>query len=172
MTSRRARASLGSFVFLFAGPGVVVVLVPWLLTRWDVETPLPGWIVLRVVGGLLLVLGAVVVLQAFARFALEGLGTPIPVAPTERLVVGGFYRYVRNPIYIADAAIIVGQALLLGQPWLLLYAVGFLAVTAAFVRWYEEPTLSRQFGKDYEEYRRRVPGWWPARRHASRMRSR
>jgi protein-S-isoprenylcysteine O-methyltransferase Ste14 len=137
-----------------------VGLVPWLLTGWDVETPVEGWIVLRVLGVVLLVLGVAVVVHSFARFALEGLGTPVPVAPTQRLVVGGLYRYVRNPIYIADTAVIVGQALLLGQPWLLLYAVAFLVVTAAFVRWYEEPSLIRQFGAEYDEYRRTVPGWW------------
>jgi protein-S-isoprenylcysteine O-methyltransferase Ste14 len=138
-----------------------VGLVPWLLTGWDLEEPLPGWVVFRVLGTALIVLGAAVVIESFARFALEGLGTPAPLAPTRHLVVGGLYRYVRNPIYIADAAIIVGQALLLGQLWLLLYAAAFLAITAAFVHWYEEPTLSRQFGAEYEAYRRAVPGWWP-----------
>jgi protein-S-isoprenylcysteine O-methyltransferase Ste14 len=67
-------------------------------------------------------------------------------------------------MYLAVAATIVGQALLLGQLVLLLYAAAFLVVAAAFVRWYEEPTLSRQFGSEYEEYRRRVPGWLPRRR--------
>jgi len=138
-----------------------VVLVPWLLTGWDLEDPFPGWVALRVVGAVLVVLGAAVVLESFARFALEGIGTPAPVAPTEHLVVGGLYRYVRNPIYVADAVIIVGQALLFGRLWLLLYAAAFLAVTAAFVHWYEEPTLIRQFGAEYEAYRRAVPGWWP-----------
>ena len=140
-------------------------LVPWLLTGWDLEEPLPGWVVFRVIGAVLIVLGAGVVIESFARFALEGLGTPAPLAPTQRLVVRGLYRYVRNPIYIADAAIIAGQSLLLGRLWLLLYAVAFLIVTAAFVRWYEEPTLSRQFGDEYEAYRRAVPGWLPRLRH-------
>lgn len=140
-------------------------LVPWLLTGWDLEEPLPGWVVFRVIGAVLIVLGAGVVIESFARFALEGLGTPAPLAPTQRLVVRGLYRYVRNPIYIADTAIIAGQSLLLGRLWLLLYAVAFLIVTAAFVRWYEEPTLSRQFGDEYEAYRRAVPGWLPRLRH-------
>jgi protein-S-isoprenylcysteine O-methyltransferase Ste14 len=142
-----------------------VGLVPWLLTGWDLEEPLPGWVVFRVIGAVLIVLGAGVVIESFARFALEGLGTPAPLAPTQRLVVRGLYRYVRNPIYIADTAIIAGQSLVLGRLWLLLYAVAFLIVTAAFVRWYEEPTLSRQFGDEYEAYRRAVPGWLPRLRH-------
>jgi protein-S-isoprenylcysteine O-methyltransferase Ste14 len=95
------------------------------------------------------------------RFVVEGLGTPAPVAPTEHLVVGGLYRYVRNPMYVAVASTIVGQALLLGQLVLLPYAALFLAVTATFVRLHEEPALRRRYGAQYDAYRRAVPGWWP-----------
>jgi protein-S-isoprenylcysteine O-methyltransferase Ste14 len=159
----RVAALAGSAVFLLLAPGVVAGLVPWLLTAWEVESPLPFWAPLRVVGAALIVLGAVALLWSFLRFALEGAGTPAPVAPTERLVVGGLYRYVRNPMYVAVAATIVGQALLLGQTILLGYAALFLALTAAFVRLYEEPTLRESYGDEYEAYRRTVPGWWPRR---------
>src|SRR5688572_23195375 len=114
------------------------------------------------VGGLILIAaGVAVVLHAFVRFVVEGVGTPAPVAPTEKLVIGGLYRYVRNPMYLAVTATILGQALILGRAVLFVYAAGFLATVAAFVRFYEEPTLARQFGADYEEYRRTVPGWLP-----------
>lgn len=140
---------------------MVAGLVPWWLTGWEAKDV---WLPLRVVGAILLVAGAAALLHAFLRFVVEGIGTPAPVAPTERLVVGGLYRYVRNPMYLAVTATIVGQALVLGQ-WLLVpYAAAFLAVTAAFVHWYEEPTLRRQFGEEYEAYRHAVPGWWPRRR--------
>ena len=86
--------------------------------------------------------------QAFARFVREGLGTPAPVAPTETLVVGGLYRYVRNPMYLAVLATIVGQALLLGQPILLGYAFVVWIAFASFVRFYEEPHLTRRFGRE------------------------
>jgi protein-S-isoprenylcysteine O-methyltransferase Ste14 len=109
----------------------------------------------------LVILGTVVLLSAFARFVAEGRGTPAPVAPTERLVVGGLYRFVRNPMYLAVAATIVGQGLILGRLELLIYAAVFLLITAAFVRGYEEPTLREQYGAEYEAYRRSVPGWWP-----------
>ena len=157
------KAAVGSVVFLVVAPGVVAGLVPWLLTGWEVEEPLAHWLPLRVVGALLLVVGIAVLLDAFARFVREGLGTPAPVAPTEHLVVGGLYRYVRNPMYLAVASIIVGQALLLGQLILLPYAALFGLVVWAFVRWYEEPTLLDQFGAEYEEYWGAVPGWWPRR---------
>ena len=105
--------------------------------------------------------GAAALLHAFARFVIEGLGTPAPVAPPERLVVGGLYRYVRNPMYVAVTATILGQALLLGRPVLLLYALAFMAVVAAFVHFYEEPVLSARYGEQYDEYRRAVPAWRP-----------
>jgi protein-S-isoprenylcysteine O-methyltransferase Ste14 len=99
--------------------------------------------------------------HAFARFVSEGLGTPAPVAPTEHLVVGGLYRYVRNVMYIAVTAAILGQALLLGQSVLLAYGALMWAFMAAFVKLYEEPTLADRYGAQYEEYRRAVPAWWP-----------
>jgi protein-S-isoprenylcysteine O-methyltransferase Ste14 len=159
----KARAAVGSLVFLVLAPGVVAGVIPWWLTGWRVEEPFPYWLPLRVAGLILLCAGLVVLVEAFVRFVLEGGGTPAPVAPTERLVVGGLYRYVRNPMYLAVAATIVGQALVLGQPILLLYSVAFAAAVAAFVHWYEEPTLRRQFGEQYEAYRRAVPAWRPRR---------
>jgi protein-S-isoprenylcysteine O-methyltransferase Ste14 len=163
---RRHRAAAGSALFLALAPGIVAGLVPWLLTGWRVSR---HWGVARGAGIVLVVGGAIVLLQAFGRFVREGSGTPAPVAPTERLVVGGLYRFVRNPMYLAVAATIVGQGLLLGS-WLLLgYAALFLAVVATFVRAYEEPTLLRRYGEEYEAYRTAVPGWWPRLRRGRHM---
>lgn len=117
----------------------------------------------RTLGCLLIIAGLIPVACAFVEFARAG-GTPVPVAPTRHLVVTGFNRYVRSPMYIGLLVIIVGQSLLLGQLSLLLYAAGVWAVTASFVRWYEEPALARQFGGEYETYRHAVPGWLPRRR--------
>jgi Phospholipid methyltransferase len=88
----------------------------------------------------------------------------VGAAPTRQLVVGGPYRYVRNPMYLAVVAVIVGQALALGQPGLLGYAAAVAGAMAAFAHGYEEPTLRRQFGAQYQAYRQAVPAWWP-RRH-------
>ena len=154
----RARAAAGSLVFLVVAPGVAAGIVPWLLTGWDSTQP-P--LALRLAGALLIATGVAVLLHAFARFVVEGIGTPAPVAPPQRLVVGGLYRYVRNPMYVAVAATIVGQAALLGRPVLLIYALAFMAIVAAFVHWYEEPVLSERFGDEYERYRREVPAWRP-----------
>jgi protein-S-isoprenylcysteine O-methyltransferase Ste14 len=155
---RRLQAALGSALFLLAAPGVVAGIVPWLLTGWRSTDPPP---VVAALGIALIAAGTGVLVHAFARFVFEGRGTPAPVAPTERLVVGGLYRHVRNPMYVAVGATIVGQALLLGRPWLLAYAAAFWLVVATFVHAYEEPTLSARYGEEYAAYRRAVPGWWP-----------
>jgi protein-S-isoprenylcysteine O-methyltransferase Ste14 len=139
-------------------PGVVAGLVPWLLTGWEsADPPTP----LVVVGILLIVAGGLVLLHAFARFVIEGIGTPAPVAPTEHLVVGGAYRYVRNPMYLAVGAMILGQALVLGRAVLFAYLTVFAAAVAAFVLGYEEPTLRATYGREYDKYVETVPRWIP-----------
>jgi protein-S-isoprenylcysteine O-methyltransferase Ste14 len=139
--------------------------VPWLLTHWRAHgVPFE----LQAVGAALVLAGGGVLLEAFARFVVEGLGTPAPVAPTEHLVVGGLYRHVRNPMYLALVAVIVGQALVLGRAVLLAYGAAVAAATAAFVHWYEEPALHRRFGAEYDAYRREVPGWRPRLRARKR----
>ncbi|MES0101708.1 isoprenylcysteine carboxylmethyltransferase family protein [Mesorhizobium sp. M0019] len=157
---RATSAIAGSVIFLAVAPGVVAGLLPWLLTdRYRLPwSRLPGFVP---VGWLLVVPGTAILLHAFARFALEGLGTPAPVAPTERLVVGGIYRHVRNPMYIAVLSIVLGQALLFSSWTVAAYLVIAAAAMISFVRLYEEPTLARRYGDEYEAYRRAVPGWLP-----------
>ncbi|MEV4380418.1 methyltransferase [Streptosporangium sp. NPDC049644] len=166
---RRRPAALGSTIFFALAPGTVAGFVPWWITRWEPADPMPavpswGTVSLRLVGASLVVAGAVVLVRAFVRFVVEGLGTPAPIAPPERLVIGGLYGYVRNPMYVAVLAAIGGQALLLGRPVLLPYGAVTAAAVVAFVHWYEEPSLRRRFGADYERYRAAVPGWWPRTR--------
>lgn len=156
----RRTAAVISGGFFVAAPGTVVGLIPWVITRWRFRRPLPGWVAARVVGAVLVAAGLVPAVSAFAEFVKAG-GTPVPLAPTDRLVVSGFNRYVRNPMYVGLLLAILGQALLFGNLRLLAYAAAAWVVPAVFVRWYEEPTLARQFGADYEAYRRAVPAWWP-----------
>jgi protein-S-isoprenylcysteine O-methyltransferase Ste14 len=158
---RRSYAAIGTTAFFFLAPGVVAGLIPWWLTRWEIRWPSSDWIAFQIVGTVLILAGIMFLIHAFARFVSEGAGTPAPVAPTERLVIGGVYRYVRNPMYLAVLSVIVGQALVQGQLHLLAYAAIVAAIMVAFVRGFEEPVLSRQFGAEYDDYRRHVPGWWP-----------
>jgi protein-S-isoprenylcysteine O-methyltransferase Ste14 len=155
----RARAALGSLLFLAVAPGIVVGLIPWWLTSgWTAGSPI---LVLQIVGWILIAAGVGALLWAFGQFVVEGLGTPAPTAPTQTLVIGGLYRYVRNPMYVSVLTAIIGQALVLGRWNLLAYAAIVWLLPALFVKFYEEPTLLRTYGEAYAEYRRNVPAWIP-----------
>src|SRR5215471_15983167 len=113
--TRKMLAVLGSALFLIIAPGIVAGFIPWWISKWNVQAPFLGFASLRALGALLLVVSVLVLLESFARFALQGVGTPVPVFPTRHLVVKGLYRYVRNPMYLAVASIIFGQAMILGS---------------------------------------------------------
>ena len=149
-------AALGSAVFFVLAPGTMAGLIPWLITGWRSDAPVS----LRVFGALVLLIGLTPLVAAFVAFARAG-GTPSPTAPTQRLVVAGFNRYVRNPMYLCVLLAIIGQALLFGSTALIWYAVAFWAVTASFVKLYEEPTLAETYGAEYDTYRRCVRAWIP-----------
>jgi len=152
---------LGSAAFFLVGPLLEAGVGPWVLTRWERGGGALAGPVVRVAGVVLVVAGLTVLLDAFARFALDGLGTPAPVAPPRRLVVRGAYRHVRNPMYVATATVIAGEGLLLARPVLLLAAAVYCLALGAFARVKEEPLLRERFGADYEAYRRAVPAWVP-----------
>ena len=103
-------ALVGSALFLVIAAGIGAGLVPWWISRWEVQAPLLGFPSIRVLGVIFIVLSLPVLLDSSARFALQGAGTPAPLFPTLHLVVKGFYRYVRNPIYLAVVSVILGQA--------------------------------------------------------------
>jgi protein-S-isoprenylcysteine O-methyltransferase Ste14 len=153
------RAALGSVLFFVLAPGATAGLVPWLLTGWQMPGDVPVW--RAAFGWVLLVAGFLLVLAAFTQFVVEGRGTPAPVAPTQELVVGGLYRWVRNPMYLAVASMIGGQALIFASWSTFVWLLVFAAAVWSFVTFYEEPTLRGSYGARYDAYRAAVPGWWP-----------
>jgi protein-S-isoprenylcysteine O-methyltransferase Ste14 len=159
--TRRVFAALGTAAFLILAPGTVAGLIPWWISRWHFQPPFLDFTPFREIGILLIAAGVAVVFDSFARFALQGIGTPAPVFPTRHLVVEGFYRYVRNPMYVAVLALILGQALLFGSLHLLTYAVIPWLAVHFFVLFYEEPTLRKSFPAEYAVYCANVPRWIP-----------
>lgn len=135
-------------------------LLPWLLNDWHFHRPLPCWALAQAAGGLLICAGLVPIVQSFIDF-IKADGTPVPVASPPRLVVSGFYRYMRNPIYAGFVAILIGEVLLFASPGLVGYTLVAWGIGAAAVRFYEEPTLARKFGAEYQAYRHAVRAWIP-----------
>ena len=156
---RRVLALAGSFAFLLIAPGTVAGVIPWLITHWQ---PKAGRsVALAAIGVAFILFGLIPLVESFARFAWKGLGTPAPVAPTKHLVVSGFYRYARNPMYLGVVAVVVGEALLFADADLLIYALTAWLTMHAFVVLYEEPKLRRTFGAEYADFCAQVPRWLP-----------
>jgi len=158
---KRRRALLATAVFFCLAPGTVAGLIPFWISRWQFEPSFFGFEPVRWFGVLLILFAVPVLLESCARFAVEGLGTPAPILPTQHLVVKGLYRYVRNPMYVAVVSIIIGQGLLLGNASVLLYAAVVWAAFFGFVLLYEEPKLRKTYGAEYDAYTARVPRWIP-----------
>ena len=158
---RKVAAIFGSAVFLVVAPGFVAGFAPWLISRWQLKPALFGLGSVRIAGDVLFGLGIIGLLDSFARFAVQGVGTPAPVFPTHHLVVTGLYRYVRNPMYVAVVSTIAGQGFMLGNVGLLEYGGVVWLVCHSFALIYEEPKLRASFGSEYERYCREVPRWFP-----------
>ncbi len=159
--ARKVSAIVCSAIFLVIAPGFVAGMVPWWISEWRIEPPFLGIPLIRMAGGALLLLGTIVLLDSFVRFAVQGVGTPAPVFPTRRLVVTGLYRYVRNPMYVAVVSTIFGQGLILGNARLLEYGGLVWLLFHLFVLLYEEPTLRASFGSEYRLFCAEVPRWIP-----------
>jgi protein-S-isoprenylcysteine O-methyltransferase Ste14 len=158
---RRVSALALTGGFLLLAPGTVAGLIPWWISHWRLQ---PAWLGLdltRWLGAAMAAAGLIGLLESFVRFAVEGLGTPAPALPTERLIVRGLYRFVRNPMYVAVVSLILGQALILASPALAAYAAAIWLAFHIFVLAYEEPTLRRRFAEPYRRYCAAVPRWLP-----------
>ncbi|WP_230316139.1 isoprenylcysteine carboxylmethyltransferase family protein [Conexibacter sp. W3-3-2] len=160
MALPRRAAVLGSALFFLVGPGLEAGLGPFLVTGgWDRGSGTSP--ALTVAGALLIVGGLVVLVRCFADFALRGQGTPTPAAPTATLVTGGPYAVVRNPQHLATAVVVLGQALVLARPVLVVAVAAYLGTLGLLVRRYEEPRLRERFGPAYDAYRAATPAWVP-----------
>jgi len=151
---------------IVALPGAVTVLGPILVLArsgprfaWGLQLPA---VLLVVLFGLALIAGG---LWLFTRtlllFARAGKGTLAPWDPTSRLVISGPYRLVRNPMITAVAAVLLGEATLLGRPSLIIYVLAFISLNHTYFVLVEEPGLTHRFGEDYRRYKRAVPRWLP-----------
>ena len=157
--------ALGTFVFFVAAPGTTAGLVPWLVTGW--ASP-PGWDAVDLLGVLVGLVGLAMVVACFVRFVREGRGTPAPTAPTEELVVGGLYRYLRNPMYVGVGLVIAGQCLAFRSLSLVVWLALFTVAVTVFVVVYEQPTLRARYGASYDAYCGSVPAMVPRLRQRTR----
>jgi protein-S-isoprenylcysteine O-methyltransferase Ste14 len=150
-------------LFTLVVPGTVGVYLPWSLGAPPAGATSLGWRIWQLVALVPLGLGVLLYLACIWEFGVRGHGTPAPIDPPRTLVVWGPYRYVRNPMYIAVALVVLGWVFFFQSPSLLAYLTVVLGFFQVFVLAIEEPSLYRLFGTDYEAYRRAVRRWLPGR---------
>ena len=151
---------LRNLLFTILQPGVVAVLVPYLILRGRKQGFWPeAWGAEHIVGGALILIGSCIVLICILRFATEGKGTLSPLDPTKKLVIRGLYRYSRNPMYVGVTTVLLGEALFLWSSALVIYAVVVFIGFNLFILLHEEPRCRRVFGTEYDDYCARVRRW-------------
>ncbi len=159
MASLRRNIVVSILFTIFGGPGIVLVYLPLWITRFRVPAGEPWWQI--VLAGVLITAGLTPLLESILRFIYAGRGTLMPTAPTEHLVVSGFYRYVRNPMYTGVLFALAGELILFERRSLAIYAAMVWLVVHLFVCFYEEPTLTRRYGDEYLRFKQNVPRWLP-----------
>ena len=151
---------LRNLLFTILQPGVVAGLIPYFLVREQIKTTLAVPIQLyHWIGIALIVSGALILLICIFDFARHGKGTLSPADPTKKLVVKGFYRYSRNPVYLAVMLILLGETIFMKSLKLGIYMSFVLAAFLLFIILFEEPRLYKTFGQDYAKYKERVGRW-------------
>jgi protein-S-isoprenylcysteine O-methyltransferase Ste14 len=155
----KTSATIKTIVFTFIAPGTVTVLLPFVILRWVSRVCAIGFDPLSMVGVAMIAAGVVVYATCAWGFVRFGLGTPAPIDPPIHLVVRGPYRWSRNPMYVGIVCILLGEAIACRSVALLGYAAAIFLGFNIFIFGYEEPTLRRLFGQEYDDYRCRVPRW-------------
>ena len=159
MPSLGRSAAVSLLFTVLGGPALVLVLLPWTITRIRVAAGEPRAQVIAAAA--IIGLGLIPLFESMIRFVVIGRGTLVPAVPTEHLVVSGLYRYVRNPMYSGVVTALAGEALLFPSRHMVVYLATVWVIMHIFVWLYEEPTLARKYGEEYDGFKRNVPRWIP-----------
>lgn len=138
-------------------PGGACLLIPYYILIATHTSLTPPFGFLQLIAILVGTVGVFMVVWVSTAFVRQGKGTPIPIEPPTRLVITGFYRYVRNPMYVGAILTVLAEAVFFSSFWLAIYSLGLWALLHTFMIIFEEPQLKRRFGADYERYLTEVP---------------
>jgi protein-S-isoprenylcysteine O-methyltransferase Ste14 len=159
MASQRRNLIFSILFVVFGGPGIVLIYLPLWITHFRIPAGEPLWQIL--IAAMLILAGLTPGLESIRRFIYVGRGTLMPVAPPEHLVVSGFYRYVRNPMYVGVMVALTGEAILFWDRGIVIEAaLAFLGFNLVILL-HEEPSLTRLHPEEYPRYKQNVPRWLP-----------
>ena len=156
-----------ALLFALVAPGAVAVLFPNRLLSLDGEWERMEQGTARILGLPFMLTGGLGYIACVWEFVARGRGTPSPFDPPQKLVTAGFYRFVRNPMYVTVGCFLIGEILFFESLILLVFLLFLWIDFHLFIVFYEEPTLKRAFGSAYDEYLQKVPRWIPRLRHGA-----
>lgn len=159
MASTRRNLIISILFVLFGGPGILLLYLPLWITRFRIPGGEPFWQELCFAA--LILAGLLPAFESISRFIYIGQGTLVPVAPPQHLIVSGFYRYVRNPMYVGMLLALAGELILFRNRGIVIEAALAWLAASVFILLHEEPSLTRQYGEEYIQYRQHVPRWLP-----------
>jgi protein-S-isoprenylcysteine O-methyltransferase Ste14 len=155
--------AIKTLLWSFFVPGTITVLVPYLLLSSQFDSFRINISIFRFFGLIPILLGVMIYIWCAWDFTFIGKGTPAPFDPPKELVIKGPYQYVRNPMYVFVALVLIGEGIFFETTILFLFAVLAMPLFHLWVVLYEEPTLKRKFGSAYARYCENVRRWLPRR---------
>ena len=114
-----------------------------------------------IIGLPIIMAGLYLLVSTVSAIIRIGDGTLAPWSPTKKLVTTGTYRYVRNPMISAVLITLFGESITILSLKIFYWAIIFFIINNLFFLIYEEPKLEKRFGKQYREYKKKVPRWIP-----------
>ena len=150
-----------NIIFTILYPGIVAGLIPCWIIGGDINVIIFEFEKLHQLAGIFLfIAGFIIMTWCIVNFAVKGRGTLSPIAPTKKLVVSGLYRFSRNPMYIGVMLLLIGETLFFSSLSLCLYSFIVFLGFNLFIIAREEPRLKKDFGNDYDIYRKKVRRWF------------
>lgn len=159
MSSNRRNLIISILFALFGGPGILLLYLPLWITHFCIPAGEPLWPEVCAAG--LIIAGLLPALESISRFIYIGRGTLAPVAPPQHLIVSGFYRYVRNPMYVGVLVALAGEYILFRHLGIVIEAALAWLGATVFILLHEEPSLTRRYRDEYLQYKQHVPRWLP-----------
>jgi protein-S-isoprenylcysteine O-methyltransferase Ste14 len=153
-----------SFLVTLLIPLVTFLVVPYLFISYDLATWPQMFGVWQIIASLLILLGLFLVGWVSVAYTRHGKSTPVPFTTPKKFVADGPYTFSRNPMYVGMMVVLIGEALLLQAPWLLIFTAALCLLFFLYVRFIEEPRLIQRFGSSYQTYMKHVPRWLSLKR--------
>ena len=151
---------LRNLFFTILQPGIVAGLIPYFIIRRSLSTSIEQpFSLYQYLGSMIFILGFMLMLICIANFAIRGRGTLSPVDPTKKLVIGGPYKFSRNPMYVGVMMILIGESIFFQSTATCIYSLVIFIAFYTFVVFFEEPYLRERFGDEYNRYVRNVRRW-------------